>query len=83
VLYLLTIDSDATLVSSTFEITHSSNFESRWLLPVWPFGDLRILLLHALPAPNDFVHHKYGTQTTQKRYPRGVQFYLGYGSYYS
>ena len=32
-LYLLTIDSDAALVSSTFEITHSSNFESRWLLP--------------------------------------------------
>ena len=34
VLYLLTIDSDAALVSSTFEITHSSIFESRWLLPV-------------------------------------------------
>jgi len=33
VLYLLTIDSDAALVSSTFEITHSLNFESRWLLP--------------------------------------------------
>jgi len=47
VLYLLTIDSDAALVSSTFEIKHSINFESRWLLPVWPFGDLRIILLRA------------------------------------
>ena len=36
VLYLLTIDSDAALVSIVFEITHSSNFESRWLLPAWP-----------------------------------------------
>jgi len=48
VLYLLTIDSDAALVSSTFEITHSSIFESRWLLPVRPFRELRFfLLLHA------------------------------------
>jgi len=28
-----------------------------------------------LPAPNDLVHHKYDTQTTQKNPPRGVQFY--------
>jgi len=48
VLYLSTIDSDAALVSSTFEITHFFIFESRWLLPVRPFGELRfLLLLHA------------------------------------
>jgi len=48
VLYLLTIDPDAALVSSTFKITHSSSFESRWLLSVWPFAELRFfLLLHA------------------------------------
>jgi len=41
VLYLLTIDSDAALVTSFFENTHSSIFESRWLLPVWPFRELR------------------------------------------
>jgi len=46
--YLLTIDADAALDSSTFEITHSSIFESRWFLPVWPFRELRfVLLLHA------------------------------------
>jgi hypothetical protein len=43
VLYLLTIDSDAALVSSTFEITHSSISESRWLLPLWPSRELRFL----------------------------------------
>ena len=31
-----------------------------------------------LPAPNDFVHQKYATQTNQKSYPRGVQFYVNH-----
>jgi len=30
-----------------------------------------------VPPPNHLDYHKYDTQTTQKGYPRGVQFYLG------
>jgi len=30
-----------------------------------------------IPAPNDLAYQKYDTQTTQKGYPRGVQFYPG------
>ena len=56
VLHLLTIDSDAALVSSIFESTHSSNFEFRWLLPVWPFGELGIFPdARIVPAPNDLA----------------------------
>jgi len=55
VLYLMTIDSDAALGWSTFEITHSWNFESRWLLPVWPFGELRFVCCTHFPAPNDLT----------------------------
>jgi len=29
-----------------------------------------------VPASNDLAYQKYDTQTTQKGYPRGVQFYL-------
>jgi len=28
-----------------------------------------------VPAPNDLAYQKYDTQTTQKGYPIGVQFY--------
>ena len=69
VLYLLTIDSDAALVSSTFEITHSSNFESRWLLPSDHLenSDFSPAAAHIVPAPNnDLPYQKYDTQTTQK-----------------
>jgi len=34
------------------------------------------ILLHAPPAPNHLTYQKYGTQTTLKSSPRGVQFYL-------
>ena len=43
-------------------------------LAIWRFENSSAARI--LPAPNDFVHHKYGTQTTQKSYPRGVQFYV-------
>ena len=32
---------------------------------VWPFGELRIPLLHAFPAPSHLLHSKYVTQMTQ------------------
>jgi len=32
---------------------------------VWPFGELRIPLLHAFPAPSHLPHSKYDTQMTQ------------------
>jgi len=28
-----------------------------------------------VPPPNDLAYQKYDTQTTQKSYPKGVQFY--------
>ena len=65
VIYLLTIDSDAALVSSTFEITHSSNFEPRWL-------QIFSAAARILSAPSE----KYDTQTTPKNPPnKGVQVY--------
>ena len=45
--YDLTIDSDAALVSNTFQICHSLIFESRWLLSVLPCGELGTFLLRA------------------------------------
>ena len=32
---------------------------------VWPFGELRIPLLHAFPAPSHLPQSKYDTQMTQ------------------
>jgi len=29
-----------------------------------------------VPAPNDLAYQKYDTQTIEKGYPRGVQFYV-------
>ena len=68
VIYLLTIDSDAALVSSTFEITHSSNFESRWLLSSDHFENSDFSPAARIdPAPkNDLPYQKYDTQTTQR-----------------
>jgi len=68
VLYLLTIDSDAALVSSTFENTHSLNSESRWLLPSDHLENSDFSpAARIVPAPkNDLPYQKYGTQTTQK-----------------
>jgi len=42
---------------------------------IWRTEKFSAAVRKVVPAPNDLVHHKYGTQTTQKRYPRGVQFY--------
>ena len=53
VFWLLTINSDAALVSSAFRNNTCSNFTSRWLLFVRPFGKLKNFLLHASPASND------------------------------
>jgi len=50
---------------------------SRLIRSVRPFGELRNFPLHASPASNDLTHQKYGTQTTLKSTPRGVQFYIG------
>ena len=75
VLYLLTIDSDAALVSTIFEITHSSIFEPRWLLPVWLLRELRFFCCCTHTSSSEPPNEKYDTQTTQKSYPRGVQFY--------
>jgi hypothetical protein len=58
-LWLLTINSDAALVSSAFRIIQCSNCTSPWLLSVRPFGFCVLRMIH-LP------HHKYDTQTTQK-----------------
>ena len=68
VLYLLTIDSDAALDSSTFEITHSSDFESPWLLPSDHLENSDFsAAARIVPAPkNDLPCQKYDTQTTQK-----------------
>ena len=67
VIYLLTIDSDAALVSSTFEITHSSNFESRWLLSSDHLENSYFSpAARIVPAPNDLPYQIYDTQTTQK-----------------
>jgi len=43
---------------------------------VWPFGELRIPLLRAFPAPNPLPYSKYGTQTTQILLARGVHLYF-------
>jgi len=40
------------------------------------------ILLHASPAPNHLTYQKYGTQTTLKSSPRGVQFYLKMNIYF-
>ena len=45
-------------------------------LAIWRFENYSAARI--LPAPNDFVHQKYDTQTTPKSYPRGVQFYRVY-----
>ena len=82
VLYLLTIDSDAALVSSTFEITHSSNFESRWLLPSDHLenSDFSPAAAHIVPAPNnDLPYQKYDTQTTQKFFLEEYSGFYKYG----
>ena len=66
-LYLLTIDSDAALVSSTFENTHSLNSESRWLLPSDHLENSDFsAAARIVPAPNDLAYQKYDTQTNQK-----------------
>ena len=76
-LYHFIIESDTALVSRTFEIT----VPQFWVL----MASSRLTICRTeifsapariVPAPNDLVHHKYGTQTTQKSYPRGVQFYI-------
>jgi len=72
VLCLLTIVSDAALVARTFEITHFSNFESRWLLPVWLFGELGISLLHALFQLHTVSLIRNTPLKRPKRSPRGV-----------
>ena len=71
-LCLLTIVSDAALVARTFEITHFSNFESRWLLPVWLFGELGISLLHALFQLHTVSLIRNTPLKRPKRSPRGV-----------